>query len=109
VSSAPQRLSLQTIVYENFNERAGNSFVTETFRESDLPRLPEIVDAAAGLFEVVKIRNDRDHYARTLRVWYQSLRNQRAAIVERFGKDLFCQYEKYLGSSSSGFTQNRSL
>ena len=97
------RLSLQTIVYENFNVAAGNAFVSEIFPESDLPRLAEIVIASEGLFEIVRMRSDRQHYARTLRAWYHALRRSRQQIVQRFGAPLYEKYERYLGIFIVGF------
>lgn len=96
-------LSLQSIVYENFDETEPNDFVKEIFPESDLPRLAEIVEAMQGLYEIAGLRNDREHYARTLQVWLSRLRSNRAAAIAAGGEALYRKYEKYLGIFVIGF------
>lgn len=91
------RLSLQTITYENFKREDFSPFFAEhIFPESDLPRLEEIVAASAGLFEVEVVRNDRHHYARTMRCWLADLRANREKAISLVGKEKVATYEKYL-------------
>lgn len=91
------RLSLQTISYENSDRHQfSDFFANEIFPESDLPRVADIFQAATGLFEVVELRNDRHHYARTLRLWLQGLRRNKAQAIELVGEDKYRTYEKYL-------------
>jgi cyclopropane-fatty-acyl-phospholipid synthase len=96
-------LSVQSIVYENYDENAPNDFVKLVFPESDLPRLSEITEAMQGLYEIVKLRNDREHYARTLRVWLSNLRRSRGKLISRGDEALYRKYEKYLGVFVVGF------
>jgi cyclopropane-fatty-acyl-phospholipid synthase len=96
-------LSLQTIAYEDYDERVPNEFVKEIFPESDLPRLAEIAEAMQGLYEVVTLRNDRAHYAKTLQVWLSNLRRRRAEVEALGGEALYRKYEKYLGIFVVGF------
>lgn len=96
-------LSLQSIVYENYDEQNPNAFVEEIFPESELPRLSEILAACEGLFEVTRIRNDRHHYARTLQVWYANLRKHRDEAIAQVGEAVYKKYEKYLGIFVVGF------
>jgi cyclopropane-fatty-acyl-phospholipid synthase len=102
-SAKGAQLSLQSIVYENYDEQNPNPFVEEVFPESDLPRLSEICAASEGLFEISRVRNDREHYAKTLRAWYRALRAQRDAAVQLVGEATYAKYEKYLGVFIVGF------
>jgi cyclopropane-fatty-acyl-phospholipid synthase len=96
-------LSLQSIVYEDYDEQVPNEFVKEIFPESDLPRLSEAFEAMQGLYEVVVLRNDREHYAKTLQMWLSSLRRQRTEVIALHGEDLYRRYERYLGIFVVGF------
>ena len=98
------RLSLQTISYENSRREDFSQFYAdEIFPESDLPRLADIATASERLFEVVALRNDRHHYARTLRAWQKNLKENRAAAVALVGENVVSRYEKYLQFSTIGF------
>lgn len=98
------KISLQTITYEN-STRADFSpfFANEIFPESDLPRLFEIPQAADGLFEIEYVRNDRLHYYRTQKAWWQQLKEHKEVISERFGKDVYDRYNLYLQMCMVGF------
>ncbi|CAE6867190.1 Cyclopropane mycolic acid synthase 1 [Paraburkholderia nemoris] len=102
-STADCNLSLQSIVYENYDEGNPNPFVEEIFPESELPRASEILAACDGLFEVVALRNDRAHYAKTLQCWYAGLRKNREAAIAMMGEVVYEKYEKYLGVFVVGF------
>jgi cyclopropane-fatty-acyl-phospholipid synthase len=98
-------LSLQTIAYGNSRPEDLDEFISQQiFPESDLPRLPEVMEAVERLFEVVTLRNDRDHYTRTLRVWLGSLRSKRAEAVKRAGEDTVVRYERFLRLSIYAFS-----
>lgn len=91
------RLSLQTIVYENSARRHFSHFFEQTiFPESDLPHLAEIAEASQHLFEIVEVRNDRHHYAKTLRQWSRRLRQHRDEAIALVGEHKYRDYEKYL-------------
>ena len=97
-------LSLQTIMYENFDRSRANALIADTiFPESDLPYLDEIVQSCRGLFEIEIIRNDRMHYARTLLHWLDNLRAKRTEAIALVGAETVASYEKFLGLSSIGF------
>lgn len=90
-------LSLQTITYENADRRQFSAFfATEIFPESDLPHLSEIAEACRHLFEIVELRNDRHHYAKTLRLWARRLRQSKAQAIALVGETTYLHYEKYL-------------
>ena len=98
------RISLQTIAYGNLKRGGIADFMmTEIFPESDLPKLSEIITAAEGLFEVRRLRNDREHYDKTCEVWYRRLRARRAEVVSEVGEEKTKLFEKYLLHSRYGF------
>lgn len=78
------------------------------FPESEIPALSEVVESSEKLFDVVTVRNDPDHYARTLQEWLDRLRANRAAAVECAGEENVANYERYLGSTVGHF-RNRHL
>jgi cyclopropane-fatty-acyl-phospholipid synthase len=94
---------LQTIVYENFDENEPNTFVTEIFPESDLPRLSDVILAAEHKYEVVSVRNDRLHYKKTLQKWYRNLIDNKEKIIAEYSQELYDKYLRYLGIFVIGF------
>jgi cyclopropane-fatty-acyl-phospholipid synthase len=101
------RLSLQTIAYpappsEDYRRRA--AFVAEKiFPESELPLIWEPIAAAEGRFELVQLRNDREDYFRTLRLWERNLaacRREAAALV---GEEALADFSRYLRESAAAF------
>ena len=89
-------LSLQTIVLENAKPEDFSQFIVEeVFPESDLPYLAEIAEASGQLFEIVTLRNDRQHYVNTLRHWLNRLKTNRTAAIELMGEEMVDKYEKY--------------
>lgn len=98
------KLSLQTISYENSKREDFSPFFAEKiFPESDLPYMSEIMAASQGLFEVEELRNDRHHYARTLRSWLANLRENRDEAIRMVGKEKVAEFEKYLALMVVGF------
>jgi cyclopropane-fatty-acyl-phospholipid synthase len=89
-------LSLQTIGCGNMTrDQFSEFFATEIFPESDLPRLSEICAASEHLFEITSVRNDRLHYAKTLKQWLKRLRSHKAMVIDTYGLELYKRYEKY--------------
>ena len=70
-------------------------------------RLPEILAAANGIFEVERFRNDRTDYGRTCEIWAANLKNRRAEALEMVGKEQTRRYERYLKFSAWGFFSHR--
>jgi cyclopropane-fatty-acyl-phospholipid synthase len=102
-------LSLQTIAYGNLDpdearHSPGHRFLLhEIFPETELPTLSEIVRAGDGLFEFVTLRNDRDDYRRTCRVWFNRLMARKADALERVGEEVVARYLRYLKLSATLF------
>jgi len=95
-------MSLQTMAYGGIG-RFQASALASIFPESDLPRLAELVEAMERKFEVVRLRNDPDHYARTGRVWLDSIQRNREAIVALVGEERTLDYERFLSSGIKGY------
>ena len=90
-------LSLQTVAYGNSLQKDFDKFIAkEIFPETDTPRLWEIFAGSDRLFEVVRLRNDRDDYRRTLRAWYSRLKSSRDAAVAMKGEKEIRKFEQYL-------------
>ncbi len=99
------RLSLQSIAYGNVDwdeveDAPGRAFFSEVFPESELPTLENILAASKGLFEIVTLRNDRQDYQRTCRVWLKRLMARRAEAVALVGEPLVERYLRYLKLSA---------
>jgi cyclopropane-fatty-acyl-phospholipid synthase len=95
-------MSLQTMGYGGIG-RFKVSALTSIFPESDLPRLAEIVEAIEGKFEVVRMRNDPDHYAQTGVIWLDSIRRHREELVSLVGEERTLDYERFLSSGIKGY------
>jgi cyclopropane-fatty-acyl-phospholipid synthase len=104
------RLSLQTIacpvplrITDPFGAYALPFISEKIFRESDLPLIWEPIRAAEGKFELRELRNDGEHYYRTLRLWEQSLMARRAEAVALVGEATVAEFRRYLRLSAAGF------
>ena len=106
--AAEGRMTLQTIAYgDPLDTVAAGPLVEDIFPESELPRLPEIILAANGLFEIELFRNDRTDYGRTCEIWATNLKAQRDKAIEMVGKDQTRRYERYLKFAAWGFFSHR--
>ncbi len=109
------RMALQTIAYGNLDRQEsrqlpGHRFLLEeVFPETDLPTLENIVAASAGLFEIVTLRNDREDYWRTCRVWFERLLAQRAEAEALVGNEVVARYLRYLKFSATLFHYGQTL
>lgn len=94
-------LSLQTMAYGVGGFVKGA--LSTIFPESDLPRLAELAEAMEGSFELVRLRNDPAHYARTVRVWRENMRPHRAELARLVGDARVVHYEKFLEAGARGY------
>ena len=67
------------------------------------PRLEDIIAAVNPYWEVVEVQTRRTHYQRTCEHWRQRLRDHEKTIVERWGAQLFADYDRYLSTCIRGF------
>lgn len=101
-------LSLQTIAFGNMRREDASAFMTtEIYPETDLPYLGEIIEAVDGLFEVVAIRNDRFHYARSYDEWLKNLRARRGEAVAMVGEEEVRRFEHFFKLGSVGFRMGK--
>ncbi|WP_067855062.1 class I SAM-dependent methyltransferase [Nocardia shimofusensis] len=103
------RLALQTMTKGN-NTRMDRQtvrdllFMIDTiFPESELPWMSEIFEAAERLMDVVWVRNDADHYARTCREWNHRMLANRALAERMVGQEVVDNYERYLNAAADAF------
>jgi cyclopropane-fatty-acyl-phospholipid synthase len=102
-------LSLQTIAYGNLDRQKAKSsaeanfYMQEIFPEAELPSLEQVARASDGLFELVMLRNDRDHYRRTCDVWLRRLTARRAEATALVGEAVVKRYVRYLKLSAALF------
>jgi cyclopropane-fatty-acyl-phospholipid synthase len=108
------RLALQTNVKGN-NVRLDRRTVRELlfiieriFPESEIPWTSEILEASERRFDVVSLRNDPDHYARTCQEWLGRLRANGRDAEKLVGREVVADYERYLSSTVRHF-ENRHL
>lgn len=108
------RLALQTNVKGN-NVRMDRQTVKDLlfiidmiFPESEIPALSEVLEASEKRFDVVSLRNDPDHYARTCAEWRDRLRAHRAQAVECAGEENVANFDRYLDATVGHF-RNRHL
>lgn len=101
-------MSLQTIAYGTMRPNENNAFIsTQIFPDSELPQPHEIMEAASGVFEITRLRNDRLQYGRTCDLWYRTLHRRRDEAVAIVGEEKVRQYEAYLRLSAFGFHSGR--
>lgn len=103
------RLVLQTNIAGN-NRRMDRGTVAELmfiieriFPESVIPSLSEVVQASENRFDVVCIRNDPEHYARTCEAWHDGLASRRRQAAELVGEAVVADYLHYLSATVRHF------
>jgi cyclopropane-fatty-acyl-phospholipid synthase len=97
------RLSIQTIAYVGSDAELPAFFASEIFPESQLPKIWEPIVAAEDAFELVALRNDREHYERTLRLWQRTLAARHAEAVALVGEEAVARFNRYLKVSAMAF------
>lgn len=67
------------------------------------PRLEELVAAVNPYWEVLEVRTQRTSYGRTTAEWLRRLRLHEGQIRERWGDQLFVDYDRYLDTCVRAF------
>ena len=62
-----------------------------------------LAEVAKTPFQLTGVWDDRHNYYLTTRTWAQNLEDNRAAIEQRWGKQLFRMFQLYLRGSAEGF------
>lgn len=98
-------MSLQAIAYANLlRDDIRHGFVArEIFPESDFVRLTEIAEASDYLFEIERLRNDPEDYARTCGEWLERLRKNREQAKAVAPSAVVDKWERYLELSVRGW------
>jgi cyclopropane-fatty-acyl-phospholipid synthase len=70
------------------------------------PRLEELIAAVNPYWEVVQLRTQRESYGKTTGEWLRRLRAHEAVIKERWGEEVYRDYERYLDTCVRGFNNH---
>lgn len=97
------RLSLQTIAYGATPTNVDPFIFERIFPESELPVFWEPMAAADGKFELISVRNDREDYFRTVRIWERNLVARRQEAIALVGEEVVDEFRQYLRKSAAAF------
>ena len=67
------------------------------------PRLEELIVAVNPYWEVVEMRTQRESYGKTTAEWLRRMRSHEALIREKWGDQLFADYDRYLSTCVRAF------
>ncbi|MCA9531100.1 MAG: class I SAM-dependent methyltransferase [Myxococcales bacterium] len=70
------------------------------------PRLEELVAAVNPHWEILELRTQRESYGRTTAEWLRRMRSHEATIRDRWGDQLFDDYERYLSTCVRAFDRH---
>ncbi len=107
ISQKPKVSGLRAIAGRFFPQRS-RFIETYVFPDGELPRLPEMTQAAqdAG-FEVRDVENLREHYTQTLRHWVQRLEKQEQEARRLVGDATYNIWRFYIAGSAHAFNVGR--
>jgi cyclopropane-fatty-acyl-phospholipid synthase len=78
--------------------------LTKIYPNAGPPWLRELVAGCAGLFEIVRMRNDRLDYVPTLMAWHRKLRANRTRAIELVGEEVVDVHERFFIGLARHFT-----
>ena len=67
------------------------------------PRLEELIAAVNPYWEVLQLRTQRESYGRTTNEWLNGLRKHEAVIKQKWGEEVYRDYERYLDTCVRAF------
>lgn len=70
------------------------------------PRVEDLIVASIPYYEVVEMKARRPHYRETTWHWRERLRQHEKEIVQKWGKQVFVDYDRYLSTCIKSFEQN---
>jgi cyclopropane-fatty-acyl-phospholipid synthase len=72
------------------------------------PRIEEVVQAVNPYWEIVEMHTRRLHYRRTTFEWRRRLRDHEAEIRQKWGSQVFEDYDRYLSTCVTAFDKHYS-
>ena len=72
------------------------------------PRIEEVVQAVNPYWEIVEMHSRRLHYRRTTFEWRRRLRDHEAEIRQKWGSQVFEDYDRYLSTCVTAFDKHYS-
>lgn len=72
------------------------------------PRLEELIAAANPRWEVLDVRTQRTSYRKTTAEWLRRMKQHEAHIREKWGDELFDEYDRYLSTCVRAFDMHYS-
>lgn len=70
------------------------------------PRLEELIMAAHPAWEVLEVRTQRECYGRTTAEWLRRMREHEALIREKWGDQVYDEYDRYLSTCVRAFSRH---
>lgn len=67
------------------------------------PRLEELIAAVNPAWEVLQLRTQRESYGKTTNEWLNGLRKHEAVIKQKWGEEVYRDYERYLDTCVRAF------
>ena len=72
------------------------------------PRMEDIIQAVNPYWEVMQVQTRREHYQRTTNEWLRRMRGHEKVIREKWGNQVFEDYDRYLSTCVRAFDQHYS-
>lgn len=72
------------------------------------PRLEDIIQAVNPYWEVMQVQTRREHYQRTTAEWLRRMRLHEKTIREKWGNQVFDDYDRYLSTCVRAFEMHYS-
>lgn len=102
---ADGRMTLQMAIWNNIERGTEPQFrIDDIFPESCLPHVPDLVEAADGLFHVVRLEVAPRDFIYTLRDWIRRLEGNREALSGQTSAELVQHYINSCRTYLLGFT-----
>jgi cyclopropane-fatty-acyl-phospholipid synthase len=98
---------LRNFVPRNRDDVRDIGWVTyEIFPGGITPRMEDIVQAVNPYWEIMEMKTRREHYGKTCWHWRDRMRKNEALIRQKFGDQVFDDYDRYLSTCVRGFEKH---
>jgi cyclopropane-fatty-acyl-phospholipid synthase len=81
--------------------------LTKAYPNAGPPTMRELLDGSDGLFELVRLRNDRLDYAATQMAWHRNLLANRERAIELVGEEVEEMHERFMLGLARLFTRGQ--